>query len=913
MDPIRVLLIDDNPGFLRIATRFLQEACLGEVTVVGTARGGREALAQTLDPPPEVILLDLMMPDLNGLDVIPRLRARLPHARIIALTLLDTSSYQSAALAAGADAFIPKTAMNTDLLPAIRQAMQANRERCELDNEAELARASQLARANMGEHKPVEAALPDRLATQESQERYRIGDTRDIAERKRVETAQQHHAQELMALYETSLEVNSQWDLPTLLFTIVQGAAALSGARMAALYLVQPDSGTLRLAAGHNLPSGLVGAELRLGQGLAGRIAQTGKPMTMDDDLEDQSPREAYAPSPLRRVFGVPLKMDRRVIGVLHVVDDDQTALVSPHDLWLMGLFAEQAAMAIKNARLYEAAQHELAERRRAEEALRRGERFLASILDSIQDGLSIFDQELDIVRVNPTMEQWYSYAMPLVGKKCYRAYHGRSAPCENCPAQQALATGQAAYAVVPKRSADGQVAGWLDLYAFPRLDVETGQVRGAIEYVRDITERKLVEGALYQRNRDLALLNQVSQMLTATLDLQEVTGRLARALTQTIGTEGASVWVWDSERPGGLVCLVAIHADLQRALVNVRLGPGEGIAGWVAQNRQSAIVHRVSDAEPARFCPAVDAQTGFHTLSVLAVPLCTRDQVIGVLEAVNKLEGEFDAHDLALAETLASSAAIAIENAQLVETLRRQAGELEARNQELDAFAHTVAHDLKGPLSPIIGFAAALEQDWAATSGDELRQALRDIARSAHKMDNIIDELLLLAGLRHMQVEPRRLDMACIVSESLSRLADMIQVCRAEIVLPDASAWPEALGYAPWVEEIWVNYLSNALKYGGTPAAALRVELGATAQDGGMVRFWVRDNGPGLSPEEQAQLFAPFTRLDRVRAKGHGLGLSIVRRIVEKLGGQAGVESQGAPGGSVFYFTLPGAGGIAG
>jgi two-component system sensor histidine kinase/response regulator len=72
-------------------------------------------------------------------------------------------------------------------------------------------------------------------------------------------------------------------------------------------------------------------------------------------------------------------------------------------------------------------------------------------------------------------------------------------------------------------------------------------------------------------------------------------------------------------------------------------------------------------------------------------------------------------------------------------------------------------------------------------------------------------------------------------------------------------------------------------------------------------VRFWVRDNGPGLTPEQQARLFAPFTRLDRVRAQGHGLGLSIVRRIVEKLGGSVGVESSGVPGqGSVFYFTLP-------
>ncbi len=74
-----------------------------------------------------------------------------------------------------------------------------------------------------------------------------------------------------------------------------------------------------------------------------------------------------------------------------------------------------------------------------------------------------------------------------------------------------------------------------------------------------------------------------------------------------------------------------------------------------------------------------------------------------------------------------------------------------------------------------------------------------------------------------------------------------------------------------------------------------------------GMARFWVRDNGAGIAPEEQARLFVPFTRLDQARAQGHGLGLSVVRRIVEKLGGQVGMESTGQPGqGCTFYFTLP-------
>jgi signal transduction histidine kinase len=122
------------------------------------------------------------------------------------------------------------------------------------------------------------------------------------------------------------------------------------------------------------------------------------------------------------------------------------------------------------------------------------------------------------------------------------------------------------------------------------------------------------------------------------------------------------------------------------------------------------------------------------------------------------------------------------------------------------------------------------------------------------------------------------------------------------------SDVWPKALGYAPWIEEVWVNYLSNAIKYGGRPP---RVELGAAVQAGGStpptVRFWSQDDGPGLTPEEQARLFVPFTRLAQGKAKGHGLGLSIVRRIVEKLGGEVGVESEGVPGqGSLFFFTLP-------
>ena len=240
---------------------------------------------------------------------------------------------------------------------------------------------------------------------------------------------------------------------------------------------------------------------------------------------------------------------------------------------------------------------------------------------------------------------------------------------------------------------------------------------------------------------------------------------------------------------------------------------------------------------------------------------------------------------------------------ARLEETLSQMELEIDERKRqvaELDAFAHTVAHDLKNPLTLIVGFSDFVRNNYHKMSESERDMALQRIEKSAYRATNITEELLLLASVRKQDVALGPVEMEEVITQVQERLSFMIEEYKAEFVVPQY--WPAAQGYGPWLEEVWANYISNGIKYGGTPPC---LELGATVEKEGMIRFWVRDNGPGLLPEKQAVLFTEFIRLSQVQVEGHGLGLSIVQRIISKLGGRVGVESELGKG-STFYFILP-------
>lgn len=233
---------------------------------------------------------------------------------------------------------------------------------------------------------------------------------------------------------------------------------------------------------------------------------------------------------------------------------------------------------------------------------------------------------------------------------------------------------------------------------------------------------------------------------------------------------------------------------------------------------------------------------------------------------------------------------------------LEKGIAQREALIADLSAFTHMVAHDLKNPLSTIMGFADLMQESYQQGDIATIETALPLIQQSGQKAYQIIDGLLLLANVRLKDVEYTAVNPHLIILEAMARLREQINDCQAKISYP--TEWPTVIGFEPWLEEVWVNLISNAIKYGG---ALPEINLGfEKCADSALVKFFVTDNGAGLSEEEQAKLFTPFVRLHK-KLPGHGLGLSNVSRIIEKLGGQVSVESHIGKG-TTFFFTLPAA-----
>ncbi len=225
----------------------------------------------------------------------------------------------------------------------------------------------------------------------------------------------------------------------------------------------------------------------------------------------------------------------------------------------------------------------------------------------------------------------------------------------------------------------------------------------------------------------------------------------------------------------------------------------------------------------------------------------------------------------------------------------------LKEKNQQLDEFASVVAHDLNSDVSTIVGLSEMLIDPEESFSPREQQEFLREIATGGRKLSEIIRELLLFARMEKGDFVASPLNMATIVANARQRLKRQISESGAVIQVKEFEH--TAIGYGPWLEEVWFNYISNALKYGGTPPV---IEIDSHKENDTVI-YRIRDNGSGLAPEDVELVFNEDSEARKSIIRGNGIGLTIVRKMIERLAGQVWVTS--APGeGAVFSFSLPGA-----
>jgi len=383
---------------------------------------------------------------------------------------------------------------------------------------------------------------------------------------------------------------------------------------------------------------------------------------------------------------------------------------------------------------------------------------------------------------------------------------------------------------------------------------------------------------------RSIASLEQlisISRRLNSTLEMRPLLQQIVEAARELTNADGASILLLESD--DSLRFAAASGPDAQ--LLEITEVPMDSsLAGWVVRNREMIIVEDVL-SDPRHYA----IQTIDPTQSLLAVPMFFGEQIIGVLESVTtKARHSFTREDIETLETLASIAAVAVQNARLFE--------------QSDWVAEVV-HEIRTPLTAILSYADLLQRP---DLDDNTRiQFITIIQQETQRVNNLATQFLDLARLESGRVRMAKVPLN--VADMIARAADIIRPTlkdsgqHLEIhILPDL---PQTVGDDQRIHQVLLNLLSNAAKY-SDPGDTITITARAEGQ---FIIVAVSDTGPGIPPEQLPRLFHKFARLPGKERKvgGTGLGLVISRQIIEAHKGQIWAESEVGKG-STFYFTLP-------
>ncbi len=450
-------------------------------------------------------------------------------------------------------------------------------------------------------------------------------------------------------------------------------------------------------------------------------------------------------------------------------------------------------------------------------------------------------------------------------------------------------------------------------------IAIENARLFAAVE--KELIERERAEAQvkklnqdLERRARELAALNKTGQMIASTLDQDAVVSIVMTEIRESLRAECVSVLLQE----GDALVFVAAAGPRTEGLVGMRFPVTSGIAGWVMQEGKAALI---GDARSdPRFFDRIDAVTGLTTRSLLAVPLVVKGAPMGVVQATNKAEGAFDEHDLRLLESIASSAAIAIENARLYQAEQKQFRRLQQSQAQLihaekmsalGRLAASVAHEINNPLQAVQGCLALINDDLADSDLDESQRrehTQHDLEVAQVEINRIVAIVRRLRdfyrpareGLRSIPLHTVLENLVALVGKQLQNSGIVVELNWDQ--LPDLYTNPDLL------QQVFLNLALNAIDAmpgGGTLRVRTALEqspLRNSPQAVPVARVEFSDTGTGIPPELLSRVFEPFFT---TKEHGSGLGLSISYEIIESLGGEIAVTSQVGIG-TTFVVLLP-------
>jgi two-component system sensor histidine kinase KdpD len=419
-----------------------------------------------------------------------------------------------------------------------------------------------------------------------------------------------------------------------------------------------------------------------------------------------------------------------------------------------------------------------------------------------------------------------------------------------------------------------------------------------ALERVeRALIEERVLSTALSNRVAELTAISQAGRAVASTLSLEDVLQMILRSAQDLLGaTEGSVMLFDDGKTTLRIGASVGLSPDAARQSISV----GEGVAGWVAEFRE-AVILRGDVSDHARFRSFVPKDR--EVRSAMSAPLYARSEPVGVLNvSVSGGERAYSEHDLRALTVFAEHAAIAIANAGLFERERaasERLAEVDARRRE---FLAVVTHDLKSPLTSIVGYVRLLKQLGDNATVDQAREFNRIIEKQAARMLDMIEQLLMTTSLEEgAQVLSREpLDLRALVGEEVAAFAGVLGDRVFDMRVPDDL--PTVYGDRSAIEHILANLLDNAVKY-SPDGTAIEVEAEAAPEG---VRISVANAGAGIPDEALPSVFERYKRGDEAAREGSvGLGLFIVRSLTQGHGGRVWAENR-EEGGTRITFTLP-------